>query len=509
MADQVSVDEAASRIARALEEGPPVLLANERDLAEQSDEAYGALVAANDPPVIFRQAGTLSRVVQTDDAVRLEAIGRPALRDLLARSARWVRMRDRDGTTTAAHPPLAVVDGVLARDGWAELPPIERVVTAPVYGPDRRIADRPGYNRAARTWYEPGCLRVPAVDREPTPADLERARALICDELLGDFPFVAEADRAGVVALLLAPFVRGMIDGPTPLHLIEAPGPGVGKGLLSDVVLLPALGSSVARLAEGRDEDEWRKRITALLLSGTAAAVIDNLRLPLDSGALAAALTAREWEDRLLGRSRMVSARVRTVWAATGNNPVLTTEMARRSVRIRLDVGIDRPWLRTGFRHSGLHAWAAAHRGELVWAALTLVQAWLVVGAPAGERTLGMFDDWAGVVGGILAVAGVEGFLDNLSEFYAASDGELASLVALIESWWEVHGDYPVTIGQLWTLAEMSDLDLGSGSERSQRTRLGRLISAQRDRVIGDYRVRSAGVSHQAAKWHLERREVL
>jgi hypothetical protein len=69
---------------------------------------------------------------------------------------------------------------------------------------------------------------------EPTAADLDRARALIVDDLLIDFPFVSDPDRAHAVALFLLPFVRELIAGPTLLHLIEAPTMGSGKGLLAD-----------------------------------------------------------------------------------------------------------------------------------------------------------------------------------------------------------------------------------------------------------------------------------
>lgn len=40
---------------------------------------------------------------------------------------------------------------------------------------------------------------------------------------------------------MLNPFVRDLIDGPTPLHLIEAPVAGTGKGLLASIAMLPAL----------------------------------------------------------------------------------------------------------------------------------------------------------------------------------------------------------------------------------------------------------------------------
>jgi hypothetical protein len=90
-------------------------------------------------------------------------------------------------------------------------------------------------------------------------------------------------------------------------------------------------------MVEGRDEDEWRKRLTAKLREIPSILLIDNLRRQLDASSVAAALTAPYWEDRVLGKSEMVRFPIRCVWIATGNNPQFSNEIARRMVRIRLD----------------------------------------------------------------------------------------------------------------------------------------------------------------------------
>ena len=87
----------------------------------------------------------------------------------------------------------------------------------------------------------------------------------LLDDLLGDFPFIGEAERAHALALLLLSFVRPMISGPTPLHLIEKPAPGTGATLMVDAISIVATGTSASVMVEGRDEDEWRKRLTAKL----------------------------------------------------------------------------------------------------------------------------------------------------------------------------------------------------------------------------------------------------
>ena len=222
---------------------------------------------------------------------------------------------------------------------------------------------------------------------QPTSLEVDRAKHFILDELLGDFLFVNDRECVHAVELLILPFVRALIDGPTPLHLIEKPTPGTGATLLTDVLIYPATGRPIAAMTEGRDEDEWRKRLTAKLRTGSAAVLIDNLKRPLVSASVAAAITSTVWEDRILGTSDMTRLPVRCAWIATGNNPTLSSEIARRTVRIRLNAKQDRPWLRDRFRHPDLRLWVSAHRHELVAAALTLVRAWIAAGKPDPTRS--------------------------------------------------------------------------------------------------------------------------
>jgi putative DNA primase/helicase len=290
----------------------------------------------------------------------------------------------------------------------------------PVFPPDGTLQTTPGYHAVSRTYFSPppGFV-LPPVSDHPSPAELKRATQMILDEVLHDFPFVADADRAHAVGLTLQPVCRDLIEGPTPLYVIEAPIEGSGKGLLAEVCLMPAMGRRVGTLAPGRDEEEWRKSVTSVLHEGHEALWIDNLVHPLDSGTLAAALTTGVWEDRILGQSRTIRVPVRCVWLATANNPVLSRELTRRSIRIRIDPKVDRPWLRQEFHHDGLPAWVQAHRADLVWAALTVVRAWLAAGRPQPEiRPLGSYEAWSRIIGGILSHAGLGGFLGNLNEFY-------------------------------------------------------------------------------------------
>ncbi len=481
----------------------PEINAGDQDLCRVSEQAWTALKLVNDPPFLFRFGGGLVRIEDDETgAPRLRELTVDRARHELARAASWYRP-GQNGPSPAL-PPMSVVRDILA-DPLPPLPALSRIVNAPVFAADGTLQTELGFHPASKTFYaagnNPPSLRP--VSKNPSDEEMAVAIVTIQSELLGDFPFTGDSERAHAIGLLLLPFARDMIAGPTPLHLIEKPSPGTGASLLVECLTFPALGSPVAAMTEGGDEDEWRKRITARLCRSPEYVVIDNLRRKFSSAAVSGAITATSWEDRKLGVSETITLPVRCGWIATGNNPMVSDEIARRSVRIRLDARTDRPWLREGFRYPDIRQYLADNRGRLIWSALTLIQRWLSEGSPRLERPrLGMFERWSEVIGGILQTARIPGFLGNLEEFYRMSDADGAAWREFVEMWWTSFQGSEVSVSDLLPLAET--LDLGTGTDRSQKTRLGKLLATARDRCFGQYRIAREGVIRGSQKWSLQ-----
>lgn len=488
----------------------PTARADEGNLDRATARAWGLVLSANRSPWLFRLGGEPSWVVPDDDGRPVAVTVREErLRHMLAKLADW-RKANAKGDLVPTPPPTGLVKSLVATPDPA-LPVLAGIVTAPVVGRGGVLLTEPGYHPDARLLYRPppGFL-LPPVPERPTPTETAAARNLLLDDLLGDFPFTGEAERAHALALLLLGFVRPMIDAPTPLHMIEKPTPGTGATLMVDAIatILTGVGASV--MTEGRDEDEWRKRLTAKLRQLPTLLLIDNLRQELDSSALAAALTAPVWEDRVLGASDMVRLPVRCAWVATGNNPAVSHEIARRLVRIRLDARTDQPWRRDGFRHPDLMVWVRAQRGRLVAACLTLCRAWVAAGRPRGARSLGSFEVWSQTLGGILQVAGVTGFLDNLDEVIAASDSEGGAWRAFIQLWWDRFGSAEVSVSDLLGLAQSAEasLPISAKNEHGLKVSLGAAFTKLRDRAfrISDrlIHLRQGKVLHNSQRWRLE-----
>lgn len=508
------VSEAAERAREPLEgRSLPTIVANARRLRDMTDEAVAALRAANVPPVLFRRGGSMARVRQDEEARPLvDRLGESELRWRLARVANFVR-KTKDGEVDVP-PPLEVVRDVLALGEWP-LPPLGAVVETPCLRPDGSVVDVPGYDAATRLLYRPRPdLTVPSVPTAPTSKQRRDALALLNDALL-DFPFADQASRAAAFGLMLTPVIRPAISGQVPLAVLDAPAAGTGKGLLASLCALVGTGRPAAVLPAPTREEEWAKVLFSKLLDGATFVLLDEVR-ELSSPALASMLTASQVEGRVLGRSEMARVPNRATWVAAGNNLRLAGDLGRRAYWCRLDAKTARPWQRSGFRHPDLIGWAEQRRAELLGALLTLARAWWAEGQPiASTPPIGGFQDWARAVGGILALAGVDGFLENLAALYERADQDGAAWEPFLLAWYCTYGEQPQPVSELAREVERGSPlrdalpdDLGESlGTRGFKPRLGRALGAREGRRFGDYGARVERVSTDSrsgvARWRV------
>lgn len=306
------------------------------------------------------------------------------------------------------------------------------ITATPVILPSGCIVAEPGYSEFSQYYYAPSAV-VPPVSDEPSSDEVQSAVALL-EEIICDFPFRDQdngSDRAHALAMIVQPFVRTLIEGSTPLYLINKPKTGTGASKLASVIYLIKTGERFnAQPPLSGGEDELRKRITSALLSGSEFFILDNVTV-LKSSSLAALLTNRVWQDRRLGFSQMLNLAVNCTFLATGNNPAMSQEIERRIVDVRLDRSSDRPYdEKVEWKHPDLEEkWIPDNRGRIIHAVLTLARAWFVAGKPYSGKVKASYESWSRVIGGILEFAGVRGFLETPAErLVAAYEDEEESL---------------------------------------------------------------------------------
>ena len=462
----------------------PRFNAGRDDFAALSPLVWTALVTANEPPVMFGFHGTPVRLDRDAGRIIPKTLDDARLGHELARAARWYKIVKVDGERVEvdSSPKLALVKDLLAARSFP-FPLLERIVSCPIFGADGSLQTQPGYHEASQTYYDSD-LPIGTIPERPTDSEVSTALDWLLAELLADFPFVEESDGAHAFGELVLPFVRAMIAGPCPLHVHEAPTQGTGKDLLAEVMCRVATGADPATLTYSERSEEFGKRLVSTLRPMPEWIVIPNVSGKVENDDLTDLISRGEHQGRLLGVSEMLRLPARNVWTLTSNNAQLTPDMVRRAVRIRIDAHMERPELRTTFRHPELKDWTIEHRTELVRACLTVVQSWIVAGMPAGTETLGGFSRWAKIVGGIVTHAGFSGFLSDREDFIEQADTGSATERAFVALWWERHGPSPTGVGGLYPLAidENVNLEIEAPTPQGARVKLGMRLRRMRDR---------------------------
>ena len=376
------------------------------------------------------------------------------------------------------YPISDALAGALLFDCNGNVPAIEGVHHSPIFLKDGSLIDTTGYHRSARSW-----VQMPS--NYDHGMEIEKAWE-IWEDLLYDFRFETSADKAHAMAFVLTGIVRPRIDGPTPLFRFEAPTPGTGKTILCRL-LSEVLTPYIALMSLSDSEEETRKAITSALMKYPAVTVFDNVQR-LSASCLEAALTADNWKDRILGESKDIEIPIRTVWAATLNNPSLSRSMFRRTVRIRMNTGLANPEKRDPhtFRHSDVLSYARRSRGLLLSALVSMVE--FARESELGKTpVLGSYESWVSVMTPILRENGFSGFLENIEDDRTLTEsGETVGLTDFIHEWWDSHRDDWVNCKILTeTASRVHSLDLKRLPDgRLSPTSLGKFLSKNRGNVI-------------------------
>ena len=410
-----------------------------------ADEAIRALAKDG---AVYQRAGALVRVVRSTEPPKLEGARfiRPAgvpivrvmshatLLERLSSCARWLKLNGKTKAWSQTLPSEPAARAAGARGEWGGVRPLLSVTSAPTMRADGSILQAPGYDADTGLLYWPNGTYHTVPDA-PTLEDAQDAYRALC-ETVCDFPFARDEHKAAWVAAVLTLLGRSAIDGPVPMIAIDATTRGTGKSMLADAAFRRrGLGHGAARTSQPEDEDEFRKRITALAVEGDAAVLIDNINRQIGGASIEAALTGGMWKDRVLGITGMVTVPMLIVWFATGNNLEFSSGRgAQNASTFRLESPLENPEEREDFKHANLMRWIDEwKRGHLVTWALTILRAWHVAGRPKLCKVWGSFEAWSAVVPN--AVKWVSG-LDPMAVRAAADesmDGDKTGIRALAD----------------------------------------------------------------------------
>jgi hypothetical protein len=483
------------------------------DRKDVIDQLTGSLKERLNGVSLFNYGEVLTKVVGHET----KPLDRDSFHALLAEAVACFHYTEatdkRPAVFQPAWPDTQTVGAVMSKA--SEFSGLKRIVRVPFFRPDGTVCSTGGYDKETSTILVPGKLD-PSVPSDPSQEAAQLAARYLMEEWLGDFPMATTADRANALALVLTPFIRGLVPL-VPLAIINGLEAGVGKNLLADCISLLATGDAAMPLPWVANDEEMRKQITSSFASGREMFIFDEAHV-VEGAQMARALTSLTYADRILGASRIAEFPNQATWVSLGNQVHVNGDMSRRVYFIALrPVGTtlsDRDSQQ--YRHPDIKEWTSENRDTLVSAALTVVRAWFAAGKPSWSRgaSLGSFEPWDRMMSSVTAFAGYPDFLTDVKERRSESDFDQAYWEAHFEWLSDVFGTDEFT-ARMVREAALKDpvgfeappkLDDPAGKEYARM--LGKAYSRQKDRRYGKFQFVRAGIGHRSVvQWAIRTTE--
>jgi len=462
------------------------------------------------------QRGGLIVTVVTDPGTRetrIQDITQPALVRSLAGTALWERYDARAQDWVRTDPPARHAGVLFDATSYQHLPYLSGLTRQPYLRPDGSLMAAAGYDTATGMF---GVFngRDFAIPDRPSRADAEVAFALLGD-LLREFSFAAEVDRAAALTAMLTATVRPSLRV-APMFHVRAHMVGSGKSYLCELITAFATPQRGTPTTFPADDEECRKLLLAELLRSPAVVEFDNLTGDLVAHkSLCTALTSEFMSGRILGVSKTATVGTRALFLSSGNNVGPVQDMTRRCLTIRLSPQCEVPAART-FTRPDLVRDVLRERGRYVSAALTIIRAWIIAGRPKTEcKSLASYGDWSDLCRQPLLWLGCPDPTASVFEAMA-EDPDRETLSRLLHAWHATFGKAPAmvrdavnrTVGMYDQASELREVLHDIAAERGEinRRRLGWWIKRHAGRIVDGLRIERAvgGGNGSAERWRIE-----
>lgn len=458
------------------------------------------------------QRGGLIVTVTTDPGTRetrVQEISQPALVRALAGAATWEKYDARAEAWVRTDPPSRHAAVLFDSTSYAHLPVLNGLARQPYLRPDGSLMTVAGYDSATGMFgvFDAREFSIPV---SPTRVQAEAALALLQD-LLSEFSFAGETDRAAALAGILTAVIRPSLPL-APIFHVRAHMVGSGKSYLCELITAFATPQRGTPTTFPADDEECRKLLLADLLRAPAVIEFDNLTGDLVAHkSLCTVLTAEFMSGRILGVSKIATVSTRALFLSSGNNVGPMQDMTRRCITIHLSPQCEVPAARS-FTRPELVREVLRERGRYVSAALTIVRAWIAAGQPKTAcKSLVSYGDWSDLCRQPLLWLGCAD--PTASAFEAmAEDPDRETLARLLGAWKAVFGKSSAMVRDAVSQAllvqneELREVLHDIADERGEinRRKLGRWIKRHAGRIVDGLRFVRADGSRSAESWQVE-----
>lgn len=399
-------------------------------------------------------------------------------------------------------PPTALMRQLLRLRRWPNVQRLSGITSGPFLRLDGTVCLHRGYDPTTGWFlnYHGEPIEVP---EKPTEGQAKTACDILLD-LVDQFEWGSDGQKAGWLAYLLTLIARPGINGFVPAFVFTASTPGAGKSLLATVANIIAFGRSPSGYKAPRSTHddagaEWKKMLFAFALTGNPSLVVSNFPSgkPVGNAEIDNQITELSVLDRPLGRTEAREAAWVATMAFTGNNLGTTADFVFRSIWACLEPTEENPRSRSGFSIPDLAAHVTEGRSTYLREALTILRWHAANGKPgAGGVHYGSFEAWASTVrDAVLHLTGHDVTKNGKNAIVA--DEESSELGTLLAGLAEYAGWQAETGTSKWfTVAELhTDLNRHSAwpdlrevvdpsvSQKAFGSTVGKLLSKHKGRV--------------------------
>ena len=410
--------------------------------------------------------------------------------------------------------PEGLARTLIERKVWPNIQPLDAVVRSPFVREDGTICDTAGYDELSRCFADFNPDEFDTLPDHVSEEDAREALQLLL-KVVSQFPFKDDVARSAFLAHVLTETSRIAFDC-SPVFIYSAPEAASGKTLLSKIASTIVHGTDPAVRTWPTTGDELRKVLYASLLAGDRAILFDNVPkgTKLRSAELCAFVTAPVWSDRKLGESKSTAIPNKIVVSGSGNNIQPVSDLARRSLVIRLNANMDAKALRKRtFEIPDLPGYLRENRIQLLMAALTIIRG-RAQSEYVGPTPLPSFIGWSRLVRDALLWLGQPDCCEQDEETDDESDS-LGDVFALLAPKLEDKHFTPGDVAKL-VLTDFGDgrladaLRNGGCSDPTDPQKLGYVLRESKDRIAGGYQLRFAHkstTSHASKRYYFVRTE--
>lgn len=435
-----------------------------------------------------------------------------ALTRELSMAASWEKFDGRAKDWVRCDPPSRHVSILYDLQNYPHLLPLAGVVRQPYFrSTDGELITTAGYDAVSQLFgvFDGRQFIIP----DPTPEAAREALALL-EDLLVEFHFVADTDKAAALSGIFTAVVRPSLDYAPGFH-VKAPVIGSGKTYLCELIGAFAGPGGNAKVSYPTTSEEATKVILSLLLTSPAVIEFDDMDTDwIPHGTIKRMLTADKITDRVLGVSKTATVSTRTLFLGSGNNVGPVRDLLRRVATIHVDPRCATP---ATMKYSGNPVEKVRkNRGKYVSAVLTIILAWRKAGSPRTdmENIVTFSGSWTDYCRQPLMWLGHPDPATSLIE-QVKHDPDADILATLMSAWWASFGSTATTVRKAVEsatalIAPNKDLIDALHEfpivERGEinRSKLGWLLKKNANRIVGGYSFEQATAGGRVA-WRVVR----